>query len=385
MMRRNESINMNVGIITYHAAHNYGSALQAYALFKAVEAYGHHVEIINYRTDRQDNIYRLYNIPNSVMGVLRNAQSFCYRKKLKEHHKRFDNFLLEHSNLSGDEIRDSAKLKIFNNKYDCFICGSDQIWNPNCVDFDTSYLLDFVNDKKRCFSYAPSLASESLNESWKSTFNRELSIFSDLSVREKSGAKIISEITGRCVETVLDPVFLIDKSVWKEFVSVQNRKYILCYFIGDIPGMRKYAQNLSNKYKLSVVVINKNLRDLKMNCIKKYECGPKDFVDLIANASAICTNSFHAVAFSLIFNKEFHVFVDNVNANTARCRILEILDSVNLSDRVVKDVNALLPAMGNMDFEYHDVLDNMISQSRQYLENSLNNVEKYIVGDAYVM
>ena len=376
---------MNVGIITYHAAHNYGSALQAYALFKFVEAFGHHAEIINYRTDRQDNIYRLYNKSNNVMGVLRNAQSFCYRGKLKEHHSRFDNFLLEYSKLSGDEIRNPAELKNLNKKYECFICGSDQIWNPNCVDFDTSYLLDFVNDKKRCISYAPSLASDSLKENWRCVFNRELSLFSDLSVREQSGAKIISEITGRCVKEVLDPVFLIDKSVWKEFVSVQNKKYILCYFIGDIPGMRKYAQELSKKYRLPIVVINKNLRDLKMKCIKKYESGPIDFVNLIANASAICTNSFHAVAFSLIFNKEFHVFVDNISVNTARCRILEILDSVNLSDRVVKDVNALLPAMGNKDFEYHDVLDDMISQSRQYLENSLNNVEKYNIGNAHVM
>ena len=376
---------MNVGIITYHAAHNYGSALQAYALYKSVEAYGHHVEIINYRTDRQDNLYKIYNKQNSVMGFLRNVQSFFYRKSLNEHHMRFDKFILEHTDLSGDEIRDPSKLKKLNNKYDCFVCGSDQIWNPNCVDFDTSYLLDFVTDKKRCISYAPSLASDSFKDTWRSVFNRELSGFSALSVREHSGAKTISEITGRSVKTVLDPVFLIDNNLWNSFVSSKNMKYILCYFIGDIPGMRMYAQNLSQKYNLPIVVINKNLRDLKMNCIKMYESGPSEFVNLIANANTICTNSFHAVAFSLIFNKEFHVFVDNNNANTARCRILEILDSVNLSDRVVNDVNILLPVMEKKDFEYHDVLNCLISQSKNYLENSLKTVEKYTVGNADAM
>ena len=152
-------------------------------------------------------------------------------------------------------------------------------------------------------------------------------------------------MTDREVKTVLDPVFLLSKSSWDCFCKEESKEYILCYFIGDIPGMRDYAVTLSKEYKKPVIVINKNLRDLKMKCKKRYDSGPTDFVNLVANASAVCTNSFHAVAFSLIYDKEFHVFVDNQHANTARSRITDILGSLNMSDRIVSDCHELLPAM----------------------------------------
>lgn len=45
---------MKTGILTFHASHNYGSMLQAYALQQTVLSLGHECEIINFRTERQD-------------------------------------------------------------------------------------------------------------------------------------------------------------------------------------------------------------------------------------------------------------------------------------------------------------------------------------------
>ena len=47
-----------VGIITFHASHNYGSMLQAYALQQTVIGMGYDCEIINFRTVRQREFYR---------------------------------------------------------------------------------------------------------------------------------------------------------------------------------------------------------------------------------------------------------------------------------------------------------------------------------------
>ena len=368
---------MKVGIITYHGAYNYGSALQAFSLFHAVKSEGHEAEIINYRTDRQDRLYRMYTKPNGLMDMMRNAQTLVNRRKMKEHRAGFDRFIAEHTVLSGSEIRTPEALRTLNSVYDCFICGSDQVWNPNCVDFDVSYLLDFVTDKKKCFSYAPSIASEALGEAWHEIFRDELTGFSDLSVREESGAKIIADITGRQVETVLDPVFLLDRADWRPFIKESSQAYILGYFIGDIPGMRDYAEALGRRYSLPVVVINKNLRDLRMKCVKRYESGPEEFVDLVANAKAVCTNSFHAMAFSLIFDREFHVFVDNVHANTARRRITDLLRDLGMEDRLVDSRLQLLPPMSDPDFDHHDKLDSRIRFSKRYLQNALARVDAY--------
>lgn len=45
-----------VGILTFHAAHNYGSMLQAYAIKSAIASLGYDSEIINYRNERQKKV-----------------------------------------------------------------------------------------------------------------------------------------------------------------------------------------------------------------------------------------------------------------------------------------------------------------------------------------
>ena len=47
-----------VGIITFHASHNYGSMLQAYALQQVILSLGFECEIINFRTLRQKTFYK---------------------------------------------------------------------------------------------------------------------------------------------------------------------------------------------------------------------------------------------------------------------------------------------------------------------------------------
>ena len=44
---------MKTATITFHAAHNYGSMLQAYALQQTILNLGHENVILNLRTDKQ--------------------------------------------------------------------------------------------------------------------------------------------------------------------------------------------------------------------------------------------------------------------------------------------------------------------------------------------
>lgn len=366
---------MQIGIITYHRSYNYGSALQAYALCSFLTKINHHVEMIDYKTERQQDLYRIYSNKKNLMSLARNFQSFFYHKKLITHKKRFDEFIEELIPVTKKQYCTETELRKENWSYDCFICGSDQIWNPNCIDFDTSYLLDFVADKSKCISYAPSIASN-LDEKWYKIFQNELVNYRKLSVREKSGAGIISKITNRDVETVLDPVFLLSREEWMQFVHEGETDYILCYFIGDIPGMRECAKELGKKYKKKLVVINKNLRDWLIPCEKNYDCGPKEFVSLIYNASVICTNSFHAVSFSLIFNKEFYVFVDQ-GAKSAKSRILDLFEELNLSPGALNCEDSVIHGLAeNLG---GNKLNEMIENSKEYLSYSLDLIDRDIV------
>ena len=50
---------MKIGVITFHRAINYGAALQTYALQRAISDLGFDTEVIDYRCEHMENLYKL--------------------------------------------------------------------------------------------------------------------------------------------------------------------------------------------------------------------------------------------------------------------------------------------------------------------------------------
>lgn len=337
-MNNSKGDNLNIGTITYHKAYNYGSALQTYALNHYLTKLGVKAEVINYHSSAQDDLYKIFESSKSFIGIARNIQSLLEYKNLKTHNKRFEEFLNNNIRLSQAEYTETSDLNVLNEIYTDFICGSDQIWNPNCADFTTAYLLDFVSDKSRCISYSASMAIEKLPSAWEKPFKEALKDFKMLSVRENQGKEYIQKLLNRDVEVVPDPVLLLTEEEWLDISASTNikGKYILCYFIGDVSGMRSFAKLMRKETGLPLVLIYKNIRDMLYKNKKYYACGPREFISLIKNCEYVCTNSFHAVLFSLMFKKDFWAFVD-INADSARSRIESIVDIVGMNNRILHE------------------------------------------------
>lgn len=343
---------MRIGTITFHRALNYGFVLQTYALNKYLRLLGNQVETIDFATTRQACMYRKFSPikfnGGGVLGLARNVYSLIYSRQFDYKTNSFEKFIKEYIPLSDFKASSSEdlKTKIKSLNYDLYICGSDQIWNTNCGDFARAYLLDFVDDKSCCCSYAPSIGVTKLNTESEKLMIEYLTNFKRISVREKNSSVYLSKIIGRDVETVLDPVFLLEKAEWEKILNPVNIKdeYVLGYYIGDVAGMRKYSKLLAKHYHGKVVVINQNLRDLYIgNRCVKYSAGPREFLWLIKNAAVVCTNSFHAVAFSLIFNKNFYAFVDSNAKGEERPqqRIYNIIELVGLESHIVDRVTCV--------------------------------------------
>lgn len=368
---------MKIAIITYHRAYNYGSALQAYALNKYLNDTGVNCKTIDYITERQSDLYRVFERNASLLAICRNVQSLMYLKKLKRHKVRFDNFLSTYLPMTSQQYHTLTELNELSDEFDYFICGSDQIWNPLTADFDSSYLLSFVKNKQKCIAYAPSVAINRIPNEYNELFFDSLQNYKALSTREKSGSDIISNIIGRKCEVAVDPVLLLSQSEWSEIATnIPYKDYILGYYIGDVEGMRTFADKLRNDTGKRVVVIYKNLRDFKYKTVKAYDSGPREFVGLVKNASYVVTNSFHAVVFSLIFKKNFWVFTDVNNPNSSNSRIIDILESVGLSNRIL---NALIMYEANSkdEIEYNEEieqsLERLIYSSKEYLREAISN------------
>jgi len=375
---------MKAGILTFHHAHHYGAQLQAYALMKAVAGQGVDCEIINYvRKDTIDG-NRLFKKGLSARALLSNANTLLNYGKLKRRYRRFESFVHEDMKLSEKFYATYARLSEDAPKYDVYVCGSDQIWNPLIYKentFDPAFFAGFAQTGRKV-AYAPSFGISSIPEDKRELLKGYLEKFDCLSVREMQGEKIIRDITGRDSRTVLDPTLLLTGEQWGGLAAapVINEPYLLCYFITDARKYSGFVQTLAQKYGLPVVSLCGSRRVVPQTRYRVLDAGPREFLGLFRNARAVCTDSFHGTVFSINFKKEFFCFESSQKAEKAvNSRLSNILDKLELSERIfpVKTepqefAARISEAAGLIDYQRVDsILQKEREQSVNYLRDAL--------------
>ena len=182
-----------VGIITYHSSDNYGSVLQAYALSKYLSKFCD-VEIIDYRKPEVKELYKIFKPANNKFNVITNIYNALYYTPLNKRKNKYEKFRQNYMNLSECEINSKEKLAEFVKRYDYLICGSDQVWNFDIIDFDISYMLDFSKFSGKKVSYAASLGPQRKDKEKLLNYKDVLNNLDYISVREKEAKESLIEV-----------------------------------------------------------------------------------------------------------------------------------------------------------------------------------------------
>lgn len=325
---------MKIGIITFHTAINFGGVLQAFALQEAIRKIGVSPEIINYHCPHFERQY------NSVGGTpiskaKRIASAILKNGTLKRNINGFKRFSNDYLILSEEFNKDN--IAEANNLFDVFITGSDQVWSPVCAGFDKHYFLDFVDDINKKNSYAASFGQAEIKDDLKKEYNKLLTGFNRISVREKSGVLLVKEITGKDCVCVLDPTFLLSKAEWNAYfqnVNYPKYDYALVYMIEEDKNLLNIAKKYAERNGIEVIYINDRVH--KYSGVTNLRLvDPDEWVTLFYHAKKVFTNSFHGVAFSINFNVPF--FVQYLPSNRkVGDRISNILEIFGLSDVMKK-------------------------------------------------
>ena len=260
---------MKVGTITYHRAVNYGAVLQTYALQKVLDKLGVDNEVIDYRADYIEWIYKPFCMRDrknlrDFFKILRGAP--IKNKKRNQ----FFRFIKENIRVSCSYTKET--LADSNEKYDCFMTGSDQVFNLECSNYDENYFLDFVKEDKKKNSYAASFGFDTAPEEDKKKYKRLLSGFKNISVREKQGIKITEEIADKKAVEVLDPTLLISGNEWREIVKETpkyDKKYILIYALKPSNMLMEFANALKRLTGYEMVFIKDSLTKEGHNVLSK--------------------------------------------------------------------------------------------------------------------
>lgn len=319
---------MKISILTFPKAINYGTALQAVALKRKLETYGNEVCFLEHKCDEIEKSNNLFSFrdalnPKYTVAHLYNLPSAIKRKNS------FLNFQNKYMTFS------SAPPESF----DIVVAGSDQIWNYNLTNNDWFYFLNF--EKKGCkkVAYAGSFGLSKIDDDKKEIINKCLLDFDLLSVREKTAQDILQNDFGIESQLVLDPTLLLTKDDWKDFYKrdLYSNGFIYVYTVFNSPSLWDFAYKLSKKTGKKIRTIRySKLHKPEADC--NFTAGPSEWLSHLSSADYVVTNSFHGVAFSINFNKQFFYELPPEKSGVGS-RLADITARYGLSSREISVVD----------------------------------------------
>lgn len=382
-----------VGVVTITGGSNYGNKLQHYAVLHAIKKLGYDAVTIKDATRRGfwGNAYpislRDKLKPPYIRGAIDSKFQYNYHKKnesdgylkcivrekknhsnyvklQQERQKRFDRFSEKYlpfydSQVSVSSYPDPLMLE----QFCAFVCGSDQIWNPHYRDVSPMRFLTFAPKEKR-IALSPSLGVSEIPTTRTEQYGQMIREIPYLSVREDTGARIIRELTGREVPVLIDPTLSMESEEWLEIVKKPEQEikqpYVLTYFLGQ---KSKKCEGI-----ISQIAAQKNAHVIDLAEVSKgeyYLFDPSEFLWLIQNAAYICTDSFHGTAFSIIFHKDFSVFLRDESGFLGDNRVVTLLKKLGLEF-------TLWNGEPTEEIDYRNA-DNLLEQERSRFWNYLKN------------
>ncbi len=379
----------SAGIMTIFNVCNYGAELQAFALQKFLNQEGIHAELINYRYYKHSRHIStsgsrpLMRLPLSIrvkeflypklqaLNFIKSGWSGGKRRQL------FEQFHVRNSVMSK-EFRSYDELLADPPRYDVYIVGSDQVWNPRTNSSLLPYLLAFAPTGAGRISYASSFGTKMLPEAIKPYFKKYLDTFSAIGVREQSGCDLVRELVPRQAELVLDPTFLLESDTYRKIarqVPDLEPHYLLIYTVSDNPELFLMAEkwNEARGVELPIYVLSLSGKALPKR--KQYRrmplVGVEEFLTLVDRADCIFTDSFHGTAFSIIFQKEFVSYIAAGKENN--CRQSDLLRRLGLSGRLATPASAVAPLAPPI--EYRDVFAKLDIARKDSISFLLKNIQ----------
>lgn len=374
-----------VGIIThYYDSLNYGGNLQAYALTQFLIEHGYAAEQISFVFKKNPDTLPTLSLSSFRKKLLQKGIRGCYRalrsrtwgkisrrrfimkrdaadradnvtERRKKAFALFSNDMIAHSErvYTPQTVVECVK------DYDAFITGSDQVWNFRM--YFKAFYLDFVPSDKIKLSYAASVASPMLTHDQKMAVQKSLADYKAVSLREKNALAMMTPLCQTEPVHVLDPTLLFQRQDWEKVCSerVVAEDYVFCYFLGNNQAARRAAERYAAKRGLKTVYIAFASGDYNptddegRGDLRLVDVSPQDFISLVKYADRIFTDSFHAVVFSYLFEKQFYVF-NRSKAGEMSTRITDITALFGASERFCqgkkKEDIAYIESLDDLDY-----------------------------------
>lgn len=371
---------MRIGILTLPLHTNYGGMLQAYALQTVLERMGHEVKLLNRLHYRRLAPWRLpfaYTKRFIRKYMLREnihiRQEWYFNRTypiISQHIRTFVDKYIKCQNindLTGVQEKD----------FDAIIVGSDQIWRPSYnKKIEDAYLGFARRWSIKRIAYAASFGTDE----WQYTVKQKnicsglLRRFDAVSVREESGVTLCRKYLGVDAQHVLDPTMLLEADDYVRLIKnacvPQSKGNLLTYILDETLEKKSFIARIAQDKGLTPFQVNNpKVNDINVSADQRIQPSVEQWLRGFYDAKLVITDSFHACAFSIIFNKPF-IAIGNKERGMAR--FLSLLRMFRLEDRLITVLtgNIDIPlTIDNIDMK--ERLEELRNISYSYLTNSL--------------
>lgn len=368
---------MKIGVLTIHAACNFGANLQAYTSSNYFTTLGHDVKVINYIREREKQYKK--NIP---------AQQY------EAHHKFVTSKLAITSTVTNEkELIELVKQE----RFDLIIVGADAVWRSEKNNL--FFLSAVVNNKELTFCKVASMSAAHMGTGFANMEIQErekianaLQRYSFISVRDEWTAKMINRDIFNGENFVKninpDPVFLLDTILpedehWISRVT-ESKKYYLMTLpknwaegkkskkrIAWFNGFKKLVNNCG--YKLIELPLPEGKSGMSFDYTVDYPIDSLQWFLWIKNAKAFCGLRFHAIVSSISCGTAFYS-IDSYGSSSILSRILTKLNLYGIARRLDKQskIRNLLQGSG---YEKNRITRDIEQASPQVVFNRLNSFD----------
>ncbi len=392
-------IKMNkIGVVSCYFQMNYGSMIQALATQMALDKLGYENETINISGINKEikrakiKYFIKASLSSDILlskagmakNVLRkNFSNSDYSKNSELRKQEFISFYNSNFRLSKQLSSINELSDYVSKQYSAVVVGSDQLWLPGNIAADF-YTLNWVPDSVNKISYATSFGQSVLPKDSAKKAEVFLKRINHISVREESGQNLVKTIADRNVPVVCDPTLLFTGEEWLSIQKKEpiiNEPYIFVYFLGNNPPHREFVNRLKEMTGLKIVALIHLDEFIKSDegyaDYTPYNIDPSDFLNLIRNASYICTDSFHCSVFSMQYEKEFFAFrrYTRKTASSTNSRLDTLFNLAGIDNRILsgdEEINECLQR--KIDYSIvNNNLNSIRTKSYDYLRTALSD------------
>lgn len=352
-------------IVTLTKDLNYGNRLQNYAVERLVSQHGYNVAtLFNSMWSVYNTTSRFKSYISIPLAILRNRDIGVLRQTVAL----FDRFNSRYIHFK-DHYDINSSMDAIADRYDVFITGSDQVWNPYWKFIGENEYLTFAKGKKK-IALSASFGVSKIPEEKKKKIAEWINGLDAISVREERAAEIVYELTGKNALVLVDPTMCITKKEWSKIarrpVLLRRKPYVLMYVLGQMQAPVMDAVKVYCKiHKAELIVLKGN--KIYNNC----PIGPREYLYLIAHADYVITDSFHGSVFSILFHRNLAVFHRGGESESQdmMSRLDTLLKKFSLESCLM--CNEQFPFQG-IDLKKWNEIDERLKSYREQVQNFLS-------------